>query len=208
MNHREFLYGNKPFAFLPSDIHTGTNKNVKENKEKKKKRQRHEKKRRVQWYWLLRLITLYSTSCCLWLNSLTARSHPERNQEESLQKWSSSDITLLSCKLSTFHSFPPLLSLSLLSIKISSTALLGEQHLSQVLPPRLSDNWSTVQRASLSSSQLRLRSPGTGQAHSADWKLPNDSMESLQTVHSGQTWTFFVLLNKLNASFPLLKGFD
>lgn len=37
MNHREFLYGNKPFAFLPSDIHTGTNKNVKENKEEKKK---------------------------------------------------------------------------------------------------------------------------------------------------------------------------
>ena len=42
MNHREFLYGNKPFAFLPFDIHTGTNKNVKENKEKRGKDMREE----------------------------------------------------------------------------------------------------------------------------------------------------------------------
>ena len=72
------------------------------------------------------------------------------------------------------------------------TALLGEQHLSQTRPHRLSDNRYTVQRASLSSGQLRLPSRRTGPGetvHGADWTLPHDSTGLQQAVLTDQTWT-------------------
>ncbi len=42
MNHREFQYRNKPFAFLPFDIHTGTNKNVEKKLRERGKNMREE----------------------------------------------------------------------------------------------------------------------------------------------------------------------
>lgn len=128
MNHTEFLYGNKPF--LPPDTHTLAQiRTLRKTKEKEAKAWEKKPAFPSSHSLTFSLIILYLTSCCLQLHSPPVNCHaliksatsPRATSESSGGK--SQERKLFRCLFFLFLHL--LFFLSLLSLKISSTAIPG-----------------------------------------------------------------------------------
>lgn len=126
MNHTEFLYGNKPF--LPPDTHTLAQiRTLRKTKEKEAKAWEKKPAFPSSHSLTFSLIILYLTSCCLQLHSPPSKL-PRINKECNVtqshfwkQRRKSQERKLFRCLFFLFLHL--LFFLSLLSLKISSTAI-------------------------------------------------------------------------------------